>query len=448
MNFNNKNNYIKLPTHEPESLPKITNHYSLKYEEEKIILDIKRDLLIFNIIISLIIVMLVVFASIKLTDKKDKKKNNYRSITYEQIFQKKIHEKYIISCINGELLNKPNLTNLLNPKISIIISVYNKEKYILRILRSIQNQNFENIEIIFADDSSEDNSINLIEEQRKYDSRIKLLKHNKNVGTLINRNDGAKEAKGEYLLFIDCDDLLLNNILNITYNIAKKEDLDIVQFRAFWGKNLINCYKYDVYGFKHNTKILYQPDLSNLMYYEYPDKILPTEYNLWGKLIKKKVFISILQVIDKYYLEQHMTLHEDGMLIFILFKIAKNYLYLDEFGMFYSRNNDSTLSGLRRDNNVDKTVRDSFLYLKFMFEYTGQNKKEKDIAVYQFKFILQQFESIFYKIRTGFDFIYDIIIMYLNCDYIDVDDKEIIRKIMYNFEKHEKDIQKNKTIKK
>ena len=450
MNFNYKNinKYIKLPTHEPERISQIYSSFSNSIQEEKIISKIKRDLIIYNIIISLIITLIVVTVSIKLTDKKWRKNSKLKSVMYEQFQIKKIHQKYIESCINGELLQNINIKNFLNPKISIIIPVYNKEKYILRILRSIQNQNFENIEIIFADDSSEDNSINLIEEQRKYDSRIKLLKHNKNVGTLINRNDGAKEAKGEYLLFIDCDDLLLNNILNITYNIAKKEDLDIVQFRAFWGKNLINCYKYDVYGFKHNTKILYQPDLSNLMYYEYPDKILPTEYNLWGKLIKKKVFISILQVIDKYYLEQHMTLHEDGMLIFILFKIAKNYLYLDEFGMFYSRNNDSTLSGLRRDNNVDKTVRDSFLYLKFMFEYTGQNKKEKDIAVYQFKFILQQFESIFYKIRTGFDFIYDIIIMYLNCDYIDVDDKEIIRKIMYNFEKHEKDIQKNKTIKK
>ena len=447
MNLNNKNYYIKLPTHEPETLPKIINYYSLKYQEEKIISVIKRDLIIFNIIISLIIIILVVFASIKLTNRKEKKKNIFRPITYEQIFQKKIHEKYIISCINGELLNKPNLTNVLNPKISIIITVYNKEKYILRILRSIQNQNFDEIEIIFADDSSEDNSINIIEEQQKYDSRIKLLKHNKNVGTLINRNDGAKKAKGEYLIFIDCDDLLLNNILNVTYKKAKSEDLDIVQFRAYWGKNLVNCYKYEVYGYKHNTTILYQPDLSNLMYYEYPDKILQTEYNLWGKLIKRTVFMAILEEIDKYYLEQHMTLHEDGMLIFILFKIAKSYLYLDEFGMFYSRNNDSTLSGLRNDNNVDKTVRDSFLYLKFMFEYTGQNKKEKDMAVYQFKFILQQFENIFNKICTGFDFIYDIIIMYLNCDYIEAEDKEIIRKIMYNFEKHEKEIQTNKCIK-
>jgi glycosyltransferase involved in cell wall biosynthesis len=307
-------------------------------------------------------------------------------------------------------------------------------------LRSIQNQNFENIEIIFADDSSKDNSIILIEKYQKDDPRIKLIKHETNVGTLINRNDAAKRAIGEYILFIDCDDLLLNDILNKTYNIAKKENLDIVHFRAYWGNHLLNAYKYDNYGYIHNSTIINQPQLSDLMYYEYPDKILQTEYNLWGKLIKRNVYLKILEIIDKKYLEQHMTLHEDGMILFILFKIAKNYLYLNEFGMFYYRNKDSALAGLRKDENIDKTVRDSFLYLQFMYEYTRENKREKDMAVYQFKFILQQFEKIFCKLKNGFDFIYDVIELYLNCEYISDDDKEIFRKVMYNINMREKEI--------
>ena len=94
--------------------------------------------------------------------------------------------------------------------------------------------------------------------------------------------------------------------------------------------------------------------------------------------------------------------------------------------------------------NIDKTVRDSFLYLKFMYEYTGENKKEKDMAVYQFKYILQQFEKIFYKIKTGFNFIYEVIEMYLDCEYIDQDDMQIIRNVLYNFENHEKEMKSNK----
>ena len=139
-----------------------------------------------------------------------------------------------------------------------------------------------------------------------------------------------------------------------------------------------------------------------------------------------------------------MTLHEDGMIIFILFQIAKSYLFLDEMGMFYYTNEDSSLAGLRKDNNIDKTVRDSFLYLKFMYEYTGENKKEKDMAVYQFKYILQQFEKIFYKIKTGFNFIYEVLEMYLDCEYIDQDDMQTIRNVLYNFENHEKEMKSNK----
>ena len=267
MNFNYKNKYIKLPSHEPEIITQIHSQSSNTTQEEKIISEIKISLIIYNIIISLIISLIVIIVSIKLTDKKWKRNSNLKSTIYDQFQIKKIHQKYIESCINGELFHSLNLTNFLNPKISIIIPVYNKEKYIMRVLRSIQNQNFENIEIIFSDDSSKDNSIQLIEKYQKEDGRIKLVKHESNVGTLINRNDAAKKAKGEYLLFIDCDDLLLDDILNTTFNIAKKEDLDIVQFRAYWGNNLLNVYKYDDYGFIHNSTTIYQPELSNLMYY-------------------------------------------------------------------------------------------------------------------------------------------------------------------------------------
>ena len=83
------------------------------------------------------------------------------------------------------------------PKISIISPIYNRGKYILRFLRSIQNQYFDNIEIIFVDDFSSDNSVELIKNYQFEDERIILIEHNKNKGTLISRNDGALISKGE-----------------------------------------------------------------------------------------------------------------------------------------------------------------------------------------------------------------------------------------------------------
>ena len=94
-------------------------------------------------------------------------------------------EQYYIKCDAGILLN--NVTKFKNnkkPKISIISSIYNKQNYILRFLRSIQNQNFGQIEIILIDDFSEDDTINIIENLQKEDGRIRLLKNRKNKGTL------------------------------------------------------------------------------------------------------------------------------------------------------------------------------------------------------------------------------------------------------------------------
>lgn len=439
MNINSKNSYIRLPTQEAESFKQISNKNE-NIETQREISKIIKQLIIFNIITSIIIISVIIFVSIKLTDEKFENKKELKYEIYKGLKVKKKDKEYIDICIQGKLLNMhEKFVKSKNPKISIIIPVYNKEKYILRILRSIQNQSLKDIEIIFTDDNSKDNSVNIIEKYQTEDPRIKLIKHNKNIGTLINRNDGAINSKGKYLLFIDSDDLLLNDILNKTYIMISEKNLDILQFRAYWGKFLDDYYRYDDYGFKHKYSVITQPELSKLMYYEYEyeNKTLQTEYNLWCKLIKKEVYMQVLKNISDYYLKQHMTLHEDGLIIFILFKVAKNYLFIEEFGMFYVTNENSSLANLRKDENVDKTVRDSFLYLRFIFEYTENNTYEKNIAVYQFKFILSQFQEIFNKLKNGFDFIYDVIEMYLNCKYIDNNDKEIFRKVMYDIESYE-----------
>ena len=432
-------NYIRLPTQDIENdIKEISNEYNYTYSKD--IIRLIKELIIFNIFSSSIIITIIIFFSIKLNDKKREYNKELQIEIYNSLELKKKNYEYIKVCLQGKLIQKEIIPESIKPKISIIIPIYNKQNYILRILRSIQNQSLKDIEIIFTDDNSEDNSVQQIEKLQKEDARIKLIKHSKNIGTLINRNEGAINSKGEYLLFIDSDDLLLKDILNKTYIITKEKNLDILQFRAYWGDDLEVYQYYEEYGFKHKTSIITQPELSKLMYYEYENenKTLQTEYNLWGKLIKKELYLRVLDNIKDYYLKQHMTLHEDGLIIFILFKIAKTYLFIEEFGMFYVRNENSSLANLRKNKNINKTVRDCFLYLQFMFEYTGDSFYEKNMAVYQFNFILNQFQEIFKKITNGFQFIYKVIEMYLDCKYIKDDDKEIFTKVMYEIELIEK----------
>ena len=132
-------------------------------------------------------------------------------------------------CNNSTSLNTIKYFNKTEtPKISIIAAIYNKEKYILRFIRSIQSQNYENIEIILVDDCSTDNSIKIIKNIQAIDRRIILIKHSEKKGTLISRNDGIIKAKGEYLIIPDPDDIFLNDILNRAYKKGKEHTVLIM----------------------------------------------------------------------------------------------------------------------------------------------------------------------------------------------------------------------------
>ena len=105
----------------------------------------------------------------------------------------------------------------MNPKISVIIPVYNVEKYLAECIESILNQTFNDIEILIIDDCSTDNSYKIMEEYAKKDSRIVLYHNENNVGVSKTRNIGLDNAKGEYIAFVDSDDYVAPDFLRILY---------------------------------------------------------------------------------------------------------------------------------------------------------------------------------------------------------------------------------------
>ena len=167
-------------------------------------------------------------------------------------------KKYYELNSKGILINKKNFRKNENPKISIISAIYNREKFILRFIRSIQNQFFDDIEILFIDDFSKDNSVNLIEEFQKEDKRIILIKNKRNKGTLISRNIGVLKSKGEYLIIPDPDDILTEGILEICYYISKQYNLEMIRFNMYSDKFFIFSKISE-----HLNNIIYQPELRN-----------------------------------------------------------------------------------------------------------------------------------------------------------------------------------------
>ena len=103
--------------------------------------------------------------------------------------------------------------------ISIIVPNYNKSNYILDTLQSIENQNFKNWECFIIDDNSNDNSVSLIKNFIKTKSKFNLIVNDKNYGASYCRNLGINQSKGEYIIFLDADDIILPDCFSNRINI-------------------------------------------------------------------------------------------------------------------------------------------------------------------------------------------------------------------------------------
>ena len=120
------------------------------------------------------------------------------------------------------------------PKISIIVPVYNVEKYIAKCLKSLTLQTLQGIEIIIVNDGSLDRSIDIIEKYVKENpTKIKYYEK-KNGGLSTARNYGLEYATGEYIAFLDSDDYVEINMYEEMYNLAKKENADMVECDFIW----------------------------------------------------------------------------------------------------------------------------------------------------------------------------------------------------------------------
>ena len=91
--------------------------------------------------------------------------------------------------------------------ISIIVPVYNAEKFLDNTVETVQGQNYSNWELLLVDDCSKDNSVSIIEKYSSLDKRIKLIKNECNIGAALTRNKGIEKAKGRFICFLDADDM-------------------------------------------------------------------------------------------------------------------------------------------------------------------------------------------------------------------------------------------------
>ena len=233
------------------------------------------------------------------------------------------------------------------PKVSVIVPVYNVEKYVEKCLKSLVNQTLQEIEIIVVDDGSQDDSKNIIDKYiKKYPDKVKYL-YKENGGLSSARNFGIPYANGEYIAFLDSDDYVEPTMYEEMYKLAKKDNADMVECDFIW--EYPNKQKYD-YGVVYNGK---------------KEAIEKARVVAWNKLIKR-------EIIKNEKIEFPLGLrYEDVEFFYKLVPSINKISFMKKYFIHY----------VQRDNSIANT----------------QNTKTKDI----FKVLNNVIE--FYKNKGYYD---------------------------------------------
>ena len=228
---------------------------------------------------------------------------------------------------------------MMNPLISIVIPVYNAEKYIKQCIECVVSQTYDNFEIIIVNDGSTDKSGEIIDYYtKKYDRIRSFLKQNGGVSSA--RNYGINIASGDYICFIDADDIIENNYLNILYNALQGiADCSVGGFKYI---NVTKEKEIIVVPLKEEIKNL-NNSILDFLDYEKPD---------WQRYMVNRLFK--MSVIKQHHLKfrEDIFFKEDGLFLIDYLCASNGFVgYADKIIYYYRQNLDSALGSLNRKFN-------------------------------------------------------------------------------------------------
>ncbi len=257
------------------------------------------------------------------------------------------------------------------PCVSVVIPVYNAEQYLQELLEVLVNQTLTNLEFIFVDDHGQDNSFEIIREAAKSDKRIVCIDNGCNKGPGYSRNHGFKAARGEYVAFIDADDLLSPDYYELLYKTAKLHELDVVKARL---RRLMPNGEY-IYSRMHEFKKMnaVKPDeyIIQKFYYEHPTAIYSRK---------------LMESTRAKYAEQVRYGEDTYFLLNLLIDVkGKQFKAVDD--AFYTyRVHDESLTTVKKDscflNNVIISSREKMQFLL--------SQKDSERVIWYANYLLNQ----------------------------------------------------------
>ena len=248
-------------------------------------------------------------------------------------------------------------------KFTIIIPVYNKEKYLRRCLDSVVNQTCRDFECLLIDDGSTDNSNAICKEYEANFSFFRVYEK-ENGGLSDARNYGIERASGEYLAFLDADDCIDKNLIYICETVLKNHDVDVIAF------GMVSAVKTVSFDYKNEMPYITKDD--NLIY-----NILNsnTGVSVCNKVFKKALFYNLKFIKGRLF--------EDQFIIFKLLK-GRNIIVLNNSLYFYFQDIDNSLS-------KRKIYSETYDYLEAAIEIA------KDVS-YEEKYLMIANQTVYERI--------------------------------------------------
>lgn len=297
-------------------------------------------------------------------------------------------------------------------KVSVIIAVYNVEKYLEECLDSVINQTLEDIEIICINDGSTDSSLNILNNYAANDKRVKVISQ-KNAGRSSASNLGLSIAKGDYVYFVDSDDVVKLSALEETYNYALEKSADVVMFQAInWISAEDRYYRTNIYDM---SRIVEFNDGNVFDYNDLDDLIFHIPVTPWSKIYKN----SFLREIDAKFPEG--LIFEDNIFYWDVIFNAKRIAFYEKCLYIRRRRSDSIMS--KGDQRfVDSIAINNLMIDRFKkygsfekFKNTLYNRKV-NLTYNRFVEIDDEFEDLYFdKLHEDYE---DIVSKGLYDDYM------------------------------
>jgi len=285
------------------------------------------------------------------------------------------------------------------PKVSIIVPVYNAEKYLERGINSLKNQTLEDIEIILVDDSSTDSSLRICTEMAKDDIRIKVI-HKENEGAGLARNAALKIAEGKYIGFLDSDDFVEKDMFETLYEKAEKYNSDLVMSGVlFVDGNMFSEegeLKRKIY-FETDTHFETEEDLKKLRMGIVGATPYDSDDSKYGMSIWKNLFkTEIIKNNNIRFESEREMLSEDALFMVDYISCIKRATGINEAFYNYCRNEDSISKSYKKDR-LEKSL---------VFTNEVEKRFKKDINSEEYQIYIDRFWQAMCRVLCSQEIMY------------------------------------------